>query len=288
MDAWSSSISACRVSTAAVFSLRVCSLVDSSVSHQPLCSASALASSIRRTIRSLISFLTFAKGSSASWPTSEARLELFRRMLELLSRLIAAWRALSSPAGRPFPSLCLATCTRLGAAPDSAASALASTASMAFSLRATPSARRRVTANWLKRTVAPDILSVTAPSRMPITAVMACSSSARMPERWSQVTAFSWQSFDSSFRYSWSSSSTAATVVSSLLFVAIASCFSAFSFWVSCNCFSLRASLWCSSCMNLSCSDAAVTSALSTSVFLSVNAFCKPSSVSMIVPDLNV
>ena len=43
IDALSSSISAWSVSTAAVFSLRVCSFVLSSVSHQPLCSASSLA-----------------------------------------------------------------------------------------------------------------------------------------------------------------------------------------------------------------------------------------------------
>mmetsp|Transcript_139362 Transcript_139362/g.353417 ORF Transcript_139362/g.353417 Transcript_139362/m.353417 type:complete len:295 (+) Transcript_139362:693-1577(+) len=64
IDACSSSISACKVSTASVFSFRVCSLVDSSVSHQPLCSASSFASSMRRTMRSLIIFFTFRNGSS--------------------------------------------------------------------------------------------------------------------------------------------------------------------------------------------------------------------------------
>mmetsp|Transcript_74711 Transcript_74711/g.169230 ORF Transcript_74711/g.169230 Transcript_74711/m.169230 type:complete len:244 (-) Transcript_74711:342-1073(-) len=57
---------ACKVSTASVFSLRVCSFVASSVSHHPLCSASSLASSIRRTRRSLIIFRTLTKGSSVT------------------------------------------------------------------------------------------------------------------------------------------------------------------------------------------------------------------------------
>mmetsp|Transcript_57765 Transcript_57765/g.146580 ORF Transcript_57765/g.146580 Transcript_57765/m.146580 type:complete len:264 (-) Transcript_57765:828-1619(-) len=63
MDASSSSLSACSISTASVFSLRVCSFVESSVSHQPLCSVSSLASSIKRTIKSWIIFFTFTKGS---------------------------------------------------------------------------------------------------------------------------------------------------------------------------------------------------------------------------------
>mmetsp|Transcript_47025 Transcript_47025/g.135941 ORF Transcript_47025/g.135941 Transcript_47025/m.135941 type:complete len:223 (-) Transcript_47025:813-1481(-) len=67
MEASSSSTSACSVSTASVFSLRVCSFVASSVSHQPLCSASSLASSMRRTRRSLIIFFTLANGSSPTW-----------------------------------------------------------------------------------------------------------------------------------------------------------------------------------------------------------------------------
>mmetsp|Transcript_94466 Transcript_94466/g.262844 ORF Transcript_94466/g.262844 Transcript_94466/m.262844 type:complete len:256 (-) Transcript_94466:488-1255(-) len=70
IEASSSSISACRVSTASVFSFRVCSFVASSVSHQPLCSASSLASSISRTRRSLIIFLTLTKGSSAMRPAA--------------------------------------------------------------------------------------------------------------------------------------------------------------------------------------------------------------------------
>mmetsp|Transcript_126648 Transcript_126648/g.343815 ORF Transcript_126648/g.343815 Transcript_126648/m.343815 type:complete len:292 (+) Transcript_126648:662-1537(+) len=65
-EAVSSSSSACSSSTACVFSFRVCSFVESSVSHQPLCSASSFASSIRRTMRSLIIFFTFLNGSSCA------------------------------------------------------------------------------------------------------------------------------------------------------------------------------------------------------------------------------
>mmetsp|Transcript_55215 Transcript_55215/g.143996 ORF Transcript_55215/g.143996 Transcript_55215/m.143996 type:complete len:264 (-) Transcript_55215:145-936(-) len=63
LDASNASISACSVSTDSVFCLRVFSFVASSVSHQPLCSVSSLASSIRRTIKSWIIFFTFTKGS---------------------------------------------------------------------------------------------------------------------------------------------------------------------------------------------------------------------------------
>mmetsp|Transcript_10618 Transcript_10618/g.29595 ORF Transcript_10618/g.29595 Transcript_10618/m.29595 type:complete len:289 (-) Transcript_10618:477-1343(-) len=66
MEASSWSFSAWRVSTCAVFSFRVCSLVDSSVSHQLLCSASSEASSISRVISSLIICLTFPKGSAST------------------------------------------------------------------------------------------------------------------------------------------------------------------------------------------------------------------------------
>mmetsp|Transcript_52197 Transcript_52197/g.114184 ORF Transcript_52197/g.114184 Transcript_52197/m.114184 type:complete len:266 (+) Transcript_52197:667-1464(+) len=76
IDASSWSISAWRVSTASVFSLRVCSFVESSVSHQPLCSASSLASSMRRTMRSLIIFFTLVKGSAATRCEARARTRL--------------------------------------------------------------------------------------------------------------------------------------------------------------------------------------------------------------------
>mmetsp|Transcript_127121 Transcript_127121/g.345108 ORF Transcript_127121/g.345108 Transcript_127121/m.345108 type:complete len:293 (+) Transcript_127121:251-1129(+) len=66
MELSSWSFSAWRASTCAVFSFRVCSLVDSSVSHQLLCSASSEASSISRVISSLIICLTFPKGSAST------------------------------------------------------------------------------------------------------------------------------------------------------------------------------------------------------------------------------
>mmetsp|Transcript_34132 Transcript_34132/g.79169 ORF Transcript_34132/g.79169 Transcript_34132/m.79169 type:complete len:242 (-) Transcript_34132:33-758(-) len=72
------SISACNVSTASVFSFRVCSFVESSVSHQPLCSASSFASSIKRTIKSLIIFFTFENGSSATRTARAESTRLFK------------------------------------------------------------------------------------------------------------------------------------------------------------------------------------------------------------------
>mmetsp|Transcript_89121 Transcript_89121/g.174392 ORF Transcript_89121/g.174392 Transcript_89121/m.174392 type:complete len:259 (-) Transcript_89121:574-1350(-) len=91
IEASSSSISAWSISTASVFSLRVCSLVDSSVSHQPLCSASSFASSIKRTMRSLIIFFTFAKGSSATRTARAERTRLFK--LSPLARRNSATRS---------------------------------------------------------------------------------------------------------------------------------------------------------------------------------------------------
>mmetsp|Transcript_61557 Transcript_61557/g.173892 ORF Transcript_61557/g.173892 Transcript_61557/m.173892 type:complete len:259 (-) Transcript_61557:819-1595(-) len=76
IEASSWSISAWRVSTASVFSLRVCSFVDNSVSHQPLCSASSLASSIKRTMRSLIIFLTRSNGSEETRVAKLSRMGL--------------------------------------------------------------------------------------------------------------------------------------------------------------------------------------------------------------------
>mmetsp|Transcript_123555 Transcript_123555/g.331875 ORF Transcript_123555/g.331875 Transcript_123555/m.331875 type:complete len:358 (+) Transcript_123555:652-1725(+) len=61
-----SSILAVRPSMSSWSLLRVFLLVPSSVSHQPLCSASSFASSIRRTMRSLIIFFTFLNGSSCA------------------------------------------------------------------------------------------------------------------------------------------------------------------------------------------------------------------------------
>mmetsp|Transcript_92272 Transcript_92272/g.266311 ORF Transcript_92272/g.266311 Transcript_92272/m.266311 type:complete len:291 (+) Transcript_92272:622-1494(+) len=94
IDASNWSISACKVSTASVFSFRVCSFVESSVSHQPLCSASSFASSMRRTMRSLIIFFTFANGSSATRTASAESTRLFN--LSPLARKNSATRSCGS------------------------------------------------------------------------------------------------------------------------------------------------------------------------------------------------
>mmetsp|Transcript_20131 Transcript_20131/g.52613 ORF Transcript_20131/g.52613 Transcript_20131/m.52613 type:complete len:203 (-) Transcript_20131:181-789(-) len=83
MEEVSSSISARNVSTESVFSLRVCSFVASSLSHQPLCSASSLASSMRRTMRSLSIFLTFSKGSFDTRTAKAESTRLFNSSLRL-------------------------------------------------------------------------------------------------------------------------------------------------------------------------------------------------------------
>mmetsp|Transcript_83739 Transcript_83739/g.131874 ORF Transcript_83739/g.131874 Transcript_83739/m.131874 type:complete len:232 (-) Transcript_83739:45-740(-) len=64
IEAVNSSISLVRLSTDAVRVVRTCSFSFSSVSHHPLCCASSPACSSSREMRSLIIFLTFAKGSS--------------------------------------------------------------------------------------------------------------------------------------------------------------------------------------------------------------------------------
>mmetsp|Transcript_11417 Transcript_11417/g.20844 ORF Transcript_11417/g.20844 Transcript_11417/m.20844 type:complete len:258 (+) Transcript_11417:532-1305(+) len=77
MEASNSSMCACKSSTVSVFCLRVCSLVASSVSHQPLCSASSFASSIKRTMRSLIIFLTLSNGSLPARTATADKTRLF-------------------------------------------------------------------------------------------------------------------------------------------------------------------------------------------------------------------
>mmetsp|Transcript_60811 Transcript_60811/g.96503 ORF Transcript_60811/g.96503 Transcript_60811/m.96503 type:complete len:222 (-) Transcript_60811:178-843(-) len=61
-----SSISDSNSLTSAVFLSRVCLFVVNSVSHQPLCSVSEVASSINFTIRSLIIFFTFVNGLASA------------------------------------------------------------------------------------------------------------------------------------------------------------------------------------------------------------------------------
>mmetsp|Transcript_24589 Transcript_24589/g.75971 ORF Transcript_24589/g.75971 Transcript_24589/m.75971 type:complete len:252 (+) Transcript_24589:500-1255(+) len=96
MEDSSSSTSAWSVSTASLFSLRVCSFVASSVSHQPLCSASSFASSTRRTRRSLIIFLTLRKGSAATRPASAESTRLLSSLA--LTRRYSAARVWVWPA----------------------------------------------------------------------------------------------------------------------------------------------------------------------------------------------
>mmetsp|Transcript_127120 Transcript_127120/g.345102 ORF Transcript_127120/g.345102 Transcript_127120/m.345102 type:complete len:295 (+) Transcript_127120:251-1135(+) len=87
MEVSSWSFSAWRVSTCAVFSFRVCSLVDNSESHQLLCSASSEASSISRVMRSLIICLTLPNGSASTRVAS---------MDSTLLPVLLAWRRRNS------------------------------------------------------------------------------------------------------------------------------------------------------------------------------------------------
>mmetsp|Transcript_78048 Transcript_78048/g.200999 ORF Transcript_78048/g.200999 Transcript_78048/m.200999 type:complete len:210 (-) Transcript_78048:766-1395(-) len=80
----SSSAFAARSEASALSVSRACLLVDSSWSHHPLWSASSLASSISLTSRSLIIFLTFAKGSSPARIATVAS----RRLLALWARCV--------------------------------------------------------------------------------------------------------------------------------------------------------------------------------------------------------
>mmetsp|Transcript_96739 Transcript_96739/g.224261 ORF Transcript_96739/g.224261 Transcript_96739/m.224261 type:complete len:215 (+) Transcript_96739:515-1159(+) len=143
MEASSSSISACKTSTASVFSFLVCSLVASSVSHQPLCSASSLASSIKRTRRSLIIFFTLRKGSSS---TRDARAES-TRLSSSPARSRRYWAArtrerLSSVDSERSAANEVPRCARAGrcfsALPDNASLLMIS---MAFPIAASSSAR---------------------------------------------------------------------------------------------------------------------------------------------------
>mmetsp|Transcript_6768 Transcript_6768/g.18206 ORF Transcript_6768/g.18206 Transcript_6768/m.18206 type:complete len:270 (-) Transcript_6768:703-1512(-) len=74
----SSSTFAARSETSAESDVRVASLVASSSSHQPLWSASELASSMSLTRRSLIIFLTLPKGSSPTRSATVASMRLSR------------------------------------------------------------------------------------------------------------------------------------------------------------------------------------------------------------------
>mmetsp|Transcript_80969 Transcript_80969/g.147744 ORF Transcript_80969/g.147744 Transcript_80969/m.147744 type:complete len:274 (-) Transcript_80969:689-1510(-) len=146
MEAVSSSISAVNFSTVSVFSLRVCSLTASSVSHQPLCSASSFASFMRRTIKSLIIFLTFWKGSSEICAATLASMRLLR--CEACLRKKAATRAwacvvlTARSIASAVPLLVSVFCSMLGkyvsALPDTELLAMIE---MAFSMASSSSAR---------------------------------------------------------------------------------------------------------------------------------------------------
>mmetsp|Transcript_59886 Transcript_59886/g.115515 ORF Transcript_59886/g.115515 Transcript_59886/m.115515 type:complete len:235 (+) Transcript_59886:589-1293(+) len=85
----SSSMDAVKVSTLAVRSSRDCLLVASSSSHQPLWSASSFASVMSLTNKSLIIFLTLAKGSSVIRAAIESKKPL-RTLSARCRRSVAA------------------------------------------------------------------------------------------------------------------------------------------------------------------------------------------------------
>mmetsp|Transcript_52442 Transcript_52442/g.135329 ORF Transcript_52442/g.135329 Transcript_52442/m.135329 type:complete len:222 (-) Transcript_52442:830-1495(-) len=73
-----SSVSAVSRWISSAFASRVCLFVVSSVSHQPLCSVSAVDSSMSVEMRSLIIFFTLVKGSAATRCEASASTWLFR------------------------------------------------------------------------------------------------------------------------------------------------------------------------------------------------------------------
>mmetsp|Transcript_21985 Transcript_21985/g.60078 ORF Transcript_21985/g.60078 Transcript_21985/m.60078 type:complete len:278 (-) Transcript_21985:708-1541(-) len=88
-----SSISVVSALTSSVFLSLVCLFVVSSVSHQPLCSVSAVASSISWTMRSLMSFFTFPKGSAATrCETCESSRLPLRRARSARKEAMRSWR----------------------------------------------------------------------------------------------------------------------------------------------------------------------------------------------------
>mmetsp|Transcript_54185 Transcript_54185/g.126116 ORF Transcript_54185/g.126116 Transcript_54185/m.126116 type:complete len:204 (+) Transcript_54185:679-1290(+) len=106
LSAESSSMSAVSLSTSAPKFSRDNLFVDSSLSHQSLCCISSVASSLSRAIKSLIIFVTFAKGSSATLSATVARKALPERLARSESNEAARrW------AGPALLSL-LSSCTR--------------------------------------------------------------------------------------------------------------------------------------------------------------------------------
>mmetsp|Transcript_73418 Transcript_73418/g.212474 ORF Transcript_73418/g.212474 Transcript_73418/m.212474 type:complete len:237 (-) Transcript_73418:884-1594(-) len=97
MRAVCASFCAVSSSTASAFCSRVCLFVVSSVSHQPLCSVSAVASCMRFEMRSLIMRFTFSKGSAATLCEAVASTRLFHNFARPARKAAAcscakAWR----------------------------------------------------------------------------------------------------------------------------------------------------------------------------------------------------
>mmetsp|Transcript_54107 Transcript_54107/g.159205 ORF Transcript_54107/g.159205 Transcript_54107/m.159205 type:complete len:274 (-) Transcript_54107:784-1605(-) len=90
--------------------LRVILFLPSSVSQKPSCSASWLASSIRRVIMSSIIFFTLAKGSEASFCASRDRSLLFRRSPSDSRKAFTLLRGLMSLASLPVCTLAERRC----------------------------------------------------------------------------------------------------------------------------------------------------------------------------------
>mmetsp|Transcript_12838 Transcript_12838/g.33023 ORF Transcript_12838/g.33023 Transcript_12838/m.33023 type:complete len:222 (+) Transcript_12838:939-1604(+) len=176
-------------------------------------------------------------------------------------------------------------CTKDGA---SAASASASTASMDAGSRTMASASLTLMPLCAKRMVAAVVFSLTAPFTMAMACVSADSSSWRTWLLTSQVFALLEHMSESPVRYCWSSSSCAATTERSWLAVAMAACFSAFSFLWSATSFSLPLMKFSFSCMKVLCACTAATSASSTPRFVSLKSTRRPSRVEIMSVEWNL
>mmetsp|Transcript_107905 Transcript_107905/g.315479 ORF Transcript_107905/g.315479 Transcript_107905/m.315479 type:complete len:247 (-) Transcript_107905:817-1557(-) len=240
-----------------------------------------------------MSFLTFAKGSAATWLASEVRRVLLSLSPRAFSSSATCRCTPASPGCLPFCAARNATClsplfssplctSAGGAAAWSAASASTSIASKAAGLCATASASRTLTPRCTKRTVAAEVLPATKPWTMPMAAVSAESSSCRVRERWSQVLALSEHMRESSPRYCWSSRSVADVTDRSWLCVAISSWVLALSLLALSRsrffCFRRFSFSWTSA----SCAATALTSSASTVFFSSVKSLRRSSRVAVI------
>mmetsp|Transcript_71090 Transcript_71090/g.220567 ORF Transcript_71090/g.220567 Transcript_71090/m.220567 type:complete len:277 (+) Transcript_71090:626-1456(+) len=199
---------------------------------------------------------------------------------------LAASMAFFRGAGVACPFGAGLSCSSEGAAsPASASSAAASAASMAASLPARTCAALRLTPVCAKRMVAAVVFSATVLWRTPMTCVIVVSSFTRTVLRWSQVLALSWHIWASFLRYSWSSTSVAATVVSCRLSFAICSCRCALRFLALSSPASFSSISASFSCLKMVWSFAADTSASTSSDFLSVKSLRSFSTVSMMLSE---